>query len=126
MSYGTSSYGSTSIGGATASQWYVFFSWTTRDAGTVFESRLEYGQSGFFSVFFRQSNYAAIEQGGVPGVAYRVYTSNDPDETPQQQALQEGDGQTVVGAARFITVTMYIDPDIWVGMQCEVRGRAGD
>lgn len=128
MNYGTAPYGSTSIGGATASQWYVFFPMplaVPRDADVLYEARLEYSGSGLFSVFTHQ----ASEPGSGPaGVIYKMYASNDPDETPQLQATQEGDGQNVIPAARFITVTAYIDPAVWSpgGQFFEVKGRAGD
>ena len=124
MNYGTSSYGSIAFGGSVASEWFIFFPMLLRDPDVLFESQLEYGGSGFFSVFTRQASEATASSSGV---TYKIYTSNDPGETPQLQTTQEGDGQAVIGAARFIMVTALIDGIIWsTGQLFEVRGRAGD
>jgi hypothetical protein len=127
MSYGSASYGSAAIGGAAASLWFIFFPMSpivARDPDVLYESRLDYSGTGLFSVFTRQGSEPTS---GSAGVTYQIYTSNDPDETPQLQATQEGDGQNVIPAAQFITVTAEINGTIWAGGQFfEVRGRAGD
>lgn len=124
MSYGSSTYGSSALGGSAASEWFTFFPLLQRDPDVLFESRLNLGfNSGSFSVFTRQGSEAASSSSGV---VYKFYTSNDPDETPQLQATQEGDGQNVIPAALFITVTAEISGDIWAGGQVfSVRGRVG-
>jgi hypothetical protein len=124
MTYGTSAYGSTSIGGSSASEWYVFFPYGLRAADVLFESQLNLSfNTGQFSVFTRQGS--EVPSGG-SGVVYKLYTSNDPGETPQLQVTQEGDGQNVIPAALFITVTAEINGTTWPGGQFfVVRGRAG-
>lgn len=122
MNYGTSSYGSTAIGGATASQWFIFFPFLLYAPDVLFESRLEFtGSATFFSLFSNQG-----EESG-SGIEYKVYTSNDPDETPQLQTTFAGIGQAVIGAARFIKVTAQIDSGVLPGgMNLSIMGRTGD
>lgn len=124
MNFGTTTYGSTAIGGAAASPWFVFFVFLLREPDIVFTSTLTYDSTGMFSVFMRQGSEVVSN---TSGVIYKIYSANDPHETPQLQTTQEGDGQAVIGAAHFITVTAEVNGAIWGGGQLfEVRGRAGD
>lgn len=122
MNYGSSSYGSAALGGASANQWFTFFVYKIYAADVLLTSTLELGvSSGLFSVFSAQGN----ESG--EGILYQVFTSNDPGETPQLQVTFAGIGQSVVGAAQFVTVTVQIDGAVWPGgMNFSVRGRLGD
>jgi hypothetical protein len=116
MSYGSSSYGSAPIGGSAASGWYTFFPYMTRAEG-LYEAQSQFtGAPGFFSLFSAQSNT------DIP-VEYRVYTFNDPAETPQLQVVFSGRGQAVVGTATFIKVTALLSgfSEIF-----SILGRPGD
>lgn len=122
MSYGTSSYGSSAIAGASASEWFIFFPHLPYDPDVLFEAELEFnGPSGFFSLFSNQNT----ESG--EGILYQAFTANDSNETPQLQTTFAGIGQAVIGSARFITVTAEIDSAVWAGgIQFSIRGRVGD
>jgi len=122
MSYDSSAYGSSTIGSSAASQWQTFFPWlfgVARPAGeyeAIAETALT---SGFYSVIIQQSS-----EGGEQSMETRIYTSNDPDETPQLQTTQ-GDAlyaQQVIGAARFITVRVTV----FIGQFFSIIGRPGD
>jgi hypothetical protein len=124
MSYGSTAYGSASISGSASSIWRWFFPLQIRAPNTLFEAKAEFSSpSGLYSIY----TFQATEPGsGSAGVTYKMYSSNDPDETPQLQSTVEGNGQTVVGLARFITVTAFIDGAVWgLGQIFSVRGRPG-
>lgn len=118
MNYGSAPYGSSSLGGAAASEWFTFFTLTSRDPGT-FEATLEFaGSEPFYSIF-------AQSVGGTIGGLFEAFTYNDPSETPQSQGVFGGDFgflQSVIGSARFITVRATMSN----GSNFSVRGRAGD
>lgn len=105
MSYGSLAYGSAAIGGM-FSALQTFFAYGLRDAGE-YEAQLELATNQlFYSVFIRQ----ASEVAGESFIETRIYTSNDPEETPQLQVVQ-GDAlyaQQIIGAARFITVRVTV------------------
>lgn len=107
MSYGSSGYGSAAIGGATSGVGQVFFALMVRSAGE-YEAGAEITTTEeFYEVVIRQSSEAAADD---PFMETRVYTSNDPGETPQQQ-VSIGDAlyaQSIVGAARFVTVQVTV------------------
>lgn len=117
MSYGTSSYGSASLGGLPAAQWFLFLPYQIRAEGT-YEATLEFlGTDPLFSLFLRKSNEAS-------DVTIEAFSYNDPDETPQSQGTFSGHrAQHVIGAARFIMVRASIPEG---GELIEVRGRVGD
>lgn len=126
MNYGTSSYGATPIGGSGGGGWYTFFASVQRDSDVTHTAQLEVNTSEqFFSVFSQQNS---IPGSGSAGITYKVFTSNDPDEAPQLQSQAEGFyTQQVVGAARFITVTAFIDSAaLGPSSTFEVRGRVKD
>lgn len=116
MSYGSSSYGAAVIGGASASQWQVFFVYTFRATGSHQATAQFSGSGTFYSLFARQSNE------NIP-LAGAVYTANDPNETPQLQTTFGGVGQSVIGTARFITVIITLPV---AGETFSIMGRPGD
>lgn len=122
MTYGSSAYGSTALGGAAASEWFTFFPLLGYAPDVLHKAEMEFtGSDQLFSLFVSQSN----ETG--EGTSYKAYTANDPSETPQLQVTFAGVGQTVIGAARFITVTVELDSAVWAGgLILSIRGRRGD
>lgn len=119
MNYGASAYGSTSLGGLSAGHWQTFFTYLGRAVG-IHEAKAEFtGTSSLYSIFARLSS-------DVLDVIFRVYTHNDPDETPQLQVTFGGFGnyfQGVIGAARFIIVRAEV---VTALQTFEVHGRPGD
>lgn len=119
MTFGCAAYGSTTIGGTTASQWFTFFSYLERAVGD-YEAVAELdGSATLFSLFAAHAS-DAIQ------VNYEAFTHNDPDETPQSQGTFGGFGlnfQNVIGAARFIRLRASV-PDS--SQLFGVRGRLGD
>lgn len=117
MNFGTATYGSTAIGGAAASPWFVFFPFAVRADG-VYEADLEFfGSATFFSVFLQKSAE------GIPAQV-EMFTRNDLGETPQSQGTFDGlYAQSVIGAARYIKAVVTVGG---AGVGFTLRGRAGD
>lgn len=118
MNYGTSAYGSTSIGGIAASEWFTFFPLTSRPEDT-YEATLEFtGTDPFYSILVQSVG------GGNVGL-FESFTHNDPDESPQSQGTFGGEFgffQHVIGAARFIILRATMTG----GSNFSARGRQGD
>lgn len=105
MSYGSAALGSTSLGGAAASQGAFYF-YTETLAQGVHRRSLEYlGEADFFQVETRMESFTEGRR------IMRVYSHNDPSETPQLQVTVGVDAfytQSIVGAARFIVVDLEL------------------
>lgn len=104
MSYGSAALGSISLGGAAASKGALFF-WTEQLAGGIHRRSLEYtGDADFFQVETQMDGEPQEQQRIV-----RIYSHNDPGETPQLKVTVGGDAlysQSIIGAARFIVVDL--------------------
>lgn len=109
MSFGSASLGSSSLGGATASRGALYF-YTETLAQGVHRRSLDYtGDANFFQIESRRENESTVEQR-----IMRVYSHNDPGETPQLQVTVGVDAfytQSIVGAARFIVVDLELLDD---------------
>lgn len=110
MSYGSAALGSASLGGAAASVG-ALYSPTEQLARGLHRRSLEYtGDAEFFQIESR------METGEIATVLrlLRIYSHNDPSETPQLQVTVGADAfyiQSIVGAARFIVVDLeMVDP----------------
>lgn len=105
MSYGSASLGSASLGGAAASVGTLFSPIEVLDVG-VYRRTLEYtGSANFFQIESRVEN----EPVDVVFRILRIYSHNDPSETPQLQVTSGADSfyaQSIIGAARFIVVDL--------------------
>lgn len=106
MSYGSAALGSTSLGGVAASQGMLFSPSENLLEG-VYRRSLEYlGGASFFQVETRMETASVSEL----RIA-RIYSHNDPSETPQLQVTVGADGhytQSIIGAARFIVVDLEV------------------
>lgn len=106
MSYGSAALGSASFGGATASKGTLYF-WTEALASGVHRRSLEYtGGAQFFQIETLMENEPVEERR-----ILRIYSHNDPAETPQLQTTVGGDAfytQSIIGAARFIVVDLEL------------------
>lgn len=109
MPYGSSSLGSSSLGGVAAAQGVLFFATEVLPDG-IHRRSLEYtGDASFFQIESRLEN-APIEERRI----VRVYSHNDPSESPQLQVTVGVDAfytQSIVGAARFIVVDLELLAD---------------
>lgn len=123
MSFGAAAYGSATYGGiANSANEQAFFSFIPRPPDTLFgASAIFSGSNDWYEIRTLQSS----EPGAGPsGVIYEIYTSHDPNETPQRQTTLEGNGQAIIAAAPFIKVTAFIDGEVWdLGMIFKVVGR---
>lgn len=118
MSYGAAAYGATAYGATSGSEYQTFFPFLLMEPDVLHEATAIAPQmEEFYEVITRQSNEDA-------GVLYSVYTSQGQGDTPQLQATVGGNGQTIVGNAPFITVTVMIDGAVFSGgMPLSVIGR---
>lgn len=123
MSFGASSFGSTSFSGsANSANEQVFFVLDFRAPDTLFEaSALFNGTEEFYEILTQQG----AEPGSGPmGIQYEIFTSHGEGETPISQVKVSGNGQSIIGAAPIIIVTAIIDSDVWPsGLNFRVRGR---
>lgn len=109
MSYGTAAYGSTALGGTSESRW-VFFVPTESLTEGAHRRTLEYtGSALFFGVQLHMDSFNEP-----PLRELRVYTHNDPSETPQLQVStnETFDATVFVGSARFITAEWTLLSDL--------------
>lgn len=124
MSYGSFSYGSAVYGGSANSvNEQVFFPYVGNYSPDVLHERTVSfsGSEAFYEILFRQDSESPS---GPNGAEYRVYTSLGEGDTPQQQVVMGGVGQTIIAAAPFITVTALVDSAIWVsGLGFSIVGR---
>lgn len=100
---GTSSLGSASLGGSVLTGWTFFSPEESLSQGVHRRSLTYNGNVTFFGVLI-QMNFEPAEAQRV----IRVYTHNDPGETPQLQ-VTGGDSMELllpVGAAQFIVVDL--------------------
>lgn len=106
MSYGSYSLGSAALSGASASKGTLFAPSDSLARG-VHRRSMEYiGGASFFQVESRSENEATDSIKTV-----RIYSHNDPGETPQLQTSTSADNfysQSIVGAARFIVVDLEL------------------
>lgn len=104
MSYGSHSYSSTSYAGLPVSRGSLFL-WSETLAQGVHRRSLEYlGAATFFQIETQMQDEPQEVQRIV-----RIYSHNDPGETPQLQVTTGGDAyysQSIIGAARFIVVEL--------------------
>lgn len=111
MSYGSTSFGSASLGGAVASMGTLYFRDEILAEGTHRRS-LEYlGDAEFFAVESRVEN----EPVDMVLRILRIYSHNDPSETSQLQVVAGADAfysQSIIGAARFIVVELELMTDL--------------
>lgn len=123
MIYGSTAYGSTAFGGG-VNGFQVFFATDLRAPDINFEAMGLYsGSEELYSVFTQQNSEPGS---GSAGVLYHILTSHDVSETPQLQTTIEGNGQSVIAAAPFITVRALIDGVTWgAGQIFGVTGRPG-
>lgn len=109
MSYGSATYGSTPLGGASGSRWVFFLPDEPLTTG-AHRRTLEYtGAALFFGVQLHMlSHFEPAER------ELKVYTHNDPAETPQLQVAttETLDATVFVGAARFITAEWIMPSDL--------------
>lgn len=107
MTYGGASLGSVSLGGLSASRSGTFFSPTESLAIGTHRRTLEYtGPASFFEVKTLCENFPTE-----PTRILRIYSHNDPGETPQLQTTVGVDAfftQSIVGAARFMVAELEI------------------
>lgn len=105
MSYSSTTYGSTAYGSLVASR-TTFYTTNELLAQGVHRRSCQYtGAAAFFAVLAHMENAPVDEVQRI----IRVYTHNDPHETPQLQTITGGDAdnsQTIIGAARFIVVDL--------------------
>jgi len=101
MSYGTSGYACASYAGTPASKDQMFLPRQQLQNG-AYEHRAEYrGSAVYYSVEIWHNSETNP-------VTNRIYTHNDPFETPQLQVITGGNSQysqSIIGAARFIVIT---------------------
>lgn len=106
MSYGSAALGSAALGGSAGSLGTFFSPNESFDIG-VYRRSLEYtGSASFFQVIQQQETVSA----GDPRFIVRIYSHNDPGETPQLQSTsgEANFSQSIVGAVRFIVVEMEL------------------
>jgi hypothetical protein len=125
MSYGTAAYGSVTYGSnANAGNEQIIFAYRNYSPDVLRESEVAFtGNDEFYSVTTWQSGEPEI---GPIGTEYKIYTAHGEGETPQLQVTTQGSGQTVVGAAPRIVVTMIVDgSQFGGGLEVKVTGRPG-
>lgn len=106
MSYGSHAYGSAAFGGLPGARFVFFSSPELHDAGTYRRSTEYTGNAEFFEVITK--NEGAADD---PERVMRVYTHNDPGESPQLQVTVGVEAfytQTIIAAARFIVVEVEV------------------
>lgn len=106
MSFGSASLGSSSLGGVVATLGTLFSPTESLTVG-VHRRSLEYtGGAQFFQIETLMENEPVEERR-----ILRIYSHNDPAETPQLQTTVGGDAfytQSIIGAARFIVVDLEL------------------
>jgi hypothetical protein len=109
MSYGSSPYGSTALGSASGATGQVFFPFGPYPTGQYEAQAENLSTASFYELRFQQ-NSGGSEIAEEELVEYKVYSHNDPHETPQLQVTMGSalSSQTIIGAARFITVRMNV------------------
>lgn len=124
MSYGASSYSSTTYGGnANSVNEQVFFPFLPDSLPPDIlheRSAIFTGPESFYEIITRNQENPS----GPNGIEYKVYTADHEGATPQLQVTIGGSGQTIIGAAPIIIVTAISDSAIWaLGAQFTVFGR---
>lgn len=107
--YGSFAYGSAPFGGL-PSAWPTFFMPTERLPEGIHRRSYTYtGSAAFFGIFLHMDSFSETEIFRI----IRVYTHNDPGETPQLQTQmsETGDTSVFVGAAQFIVVELELLSD---------------
>lgn len=124
MSYGSTSYSSTSYGGnANSVNEQVFFFLGPNYEPDVLHERSAFftGPETFYEILIRQ---ASENPSGPNGAEYKIYTARDESDTPQLQTTVGGNGQSIIYAAPVIIVTALVDSAIWVsGLNFSIVGR---
>lgn len=110
MSLGSSTYGSSVLGGsANANNEQVFFAHHQWPKDTLLVARAEFaGPEEWYEIL--TFLYSEPE-----GVEFKVYSSHGEGETPQLQVTYGGNSQIIIGAAPIIVVTVMIDGALWSG-----------
>lgn len=108
MSYGSTALASAPLGGLIISLGTFFSPDERLSRGSYFRTLQYLGSATFFQVILQMENVPTD-----PLRIVRVYSHNDPSETPQLQVTmgEANYSQGIVGAARFITVELeLLDP----------------
>ena len=106
MSFGSASLGSPSLGGTIVTLGTFFSPSESLTVGTYRRS-IEYaGAASFFQVIQQQEVISL----GDPRLAVRIYSHNDPGESPQLQTSggEANFSQSIIGAARFVVVELEL------------------
>jgi hypothetical protein len=106
MSYGSTSFASASYASLPAAQGVFFSPSEPLDTGVYRRVREYAGNADFFAVETRMNT-----ESDDPLRLMRIYSHNDPNETPQLQVTVGVEAfytQSIVGAARFIVVELEL------------------
>lgn len=104
MSYGAQSYGSASIAGLSVSQSAFYDLGETLAIGVHRRTREYTGNAEFFAILWHMENLIEGQH------ELRIYSHNDPGETPQLQTTigPSFDSQRIISAARFIVAELAL------------------
>lgn len=112
-SYGSSAYGSSSFGGGGGSDAHVFFLQSDSLVTGAQRRTAAYGGSAeFYSVHVHMREFFTD-----PARTVKIYTHNDPAETPILQSImgEAFESDSAVGAAAFIVVEIVSIDDLPTG-----------
>jgi hypothetical protein len=104
MSYGSTALASTAIASIVGAKQTFFSNWEELDVGTYRRTAEYFGDAEWYEVIAIGLPFEP------PRREIRIYTHNDPGETPQLQVMvgEAFYSQSIVGAARFIVVELEI------------------
>jgi len=117
MIYGGPAYGSTGYGSKPGNNLQVFLPFSLYSANSFTSRTVDYkGSAQFYEINVFQT-FETFD------MEYRVYTHDDPFETPQLQVILGGslNTQAIIGAHKFITVELTVGGSSVVGTR--VTGR---
>lgn len=107
MSYASAPFASTSFAGLPVSRSGFFFPEETLGIGVHRRSMTYTGSASFFAIYWHMENLIEGQH------EVKIYSHNDPHETPQLQATigPSFDSETIIGAAQFIVVDLEMFAD---------------